>query len=49
MVGGERTVDVHIRRLRAKLGSCAEGIVTVRGVGYRLDDQTGVHVVVESE
>ena len=31
-----RTVDVHIRTLRAKLGSCAEMIQTVRGVGYRL-------------
>ena len=31
-----RTVDVHIRTLRAKLGSCADMIQTVRGVGYRL-------------
>lgn len=35
--GGSRTVDVHIRRLRAKLGPEHEGmIVTVRGVGYKL-------------
>ncbi len=35
--GGSRTVDVHIRRLRAKLGSEHEQmIVTVRGVGYKL-------------
>jgi DNA-binding response OmpR family regulator len=34
--GGARTVDVHIRRLRAKLGSeHAELIQTVRSVGYR--------------
>jgi two-component system phosphate regulon response regulator PhoB len=30
-----RTVDVHIRRLREKLGPCARLIETVRGVGYR--------------
>ena len=35
--GGSRTVDVHIRRLRAKLGPEYESmIVTVRGVGYKL-------------
>ncbi len=33
--GGERTVDVHIRRLRAKLPEIADRIETVRGVGYR--------------
>ncbi|HUT75728.1 MAG TPA: response regulator transcription factor [Armatimonadota bacterium] len=34
-VGGTRTVDVHIRRLRAKLGDVGEtSIDTVRGVGY---------------
>jgi DNA-binding response OmpR family regulator len=34
--GGTRTVDVHIRRLRAKLGPEHEGLVeTVRSVGYR--------------
>ncbi len=36
--GGERTVDVHIRRLRAKLGQDYGGrIQTVRSVGYRFD------------
>lgn len=36
--GGARTVDVHVRRLRAKLGSEHAGrIRTVRGVGYRFD------------
>jgi len=32
-----RTVDVHIRRLRQKLGPEARRIVTVKGVGYRFD------------
>jgi two-component system alkaline phosphatase synthesis response regulator PhoP len=31
-----RTLDVHIRTLRAKLGTAGEYIETVRGVGYRL-------------
>lgn len=36
--GGTRTVDVHIRRLRAKLGPEYESIIgTVRNVGYRCD------------
>ncbi|MBW4094118.1 MAG: response regulator transcription factor [Acidobacteria bacterium] len=35
--GGTRTVDVHVRRLRAKLGSDHENLIgTVRNVGYRL-------------
>jgi DNA-binding response OmpR family regulator len=35
--GGTRTVDVHVRRLRAKLGPEHEGLIgTVRNVGYRL-------------
>ena len=35
--GGTRTVDVHVRRLRAKLGSEHESLITtVRNVGYRL-------------
>ncbi|MGQ0679972.1 MAG: winged helix-turn-helix transcriptional regulator [Actinomycetota bacterium] len=33
--GGTRTVDVHVRRLRAKLGQQAHMIETVRNVGYR--------------
>jgi DNA-binding response OmpR family regulator len=32
-----RTVDVHVRRLRVKLGDEGRRIVTVKGVGYRLD------------
>ena len=35
-LGETRTVDVHIRTLRQKLGHCGELIETVRGVGYRL-------------
>lgn len=34
--GESRTVDVHIRTLRRKLGVCGDMIETVRGVGYRL-------------
>jgi DNA-binding response OmpR family regulator len=33
--GGTRTVDVHVRRLRAKLGDLESVIGTVRNVGYR--------------
>jgi len=37
-IGGSRTVDVHIRRLRAKLGTEHDHLIgTVRNVGYRLD------------
>ena len=36
--GGTRTVDVHVRRLRAKLGSEHDQLIgTVRNVGYRFD------------
>ena len=34
--GETRTVDVHVRTLRQKLGSAGELIETVRGVGYRM-------------
>ncbi len=34
--GENRTVDVHIRTLRSKLGECGFLIETVRGVGYRI-------------
>ena len=33
--GDSRTLDVHIRRLRQKLGACGDCIETVVGVGYR--------------
>ncbi|HNW86263.1 MAG TPA: response regulator transcription factor [Candidatus Limiplasma sp.] len=35
--GDTRTVDVHIRSLRQKLGKRSEMILTVRGVGYKLE------------
>ena len=34
-----RTVDVHIRRLRSKLGPEERRIATIKGVGYRLDTE----------
>ena len=36
-LGETRTVDIHIRTLRQKLGSYGEMIETVRNVGYRLE------------
>lgn len=38
--GETRTVDVHIKRLRDKLGPCADVIETVKGTGYRLKTET---------
>jgi two-component system response regulator MtrA len=35
--GTERTLDVHVSRLRKKLGACGDWISTVWGVGYRLE------------
>ena len=37
--GGTRTVDVHIRRLRAKIEGSGRYIETVRGVGYRFTSE----------
>lgn len=37
--GETRTVDVHVRTLRQKLGRAGEYIETVRGVGYRMGDE----------
>ena len=34
-VGESRTVDMHIKTLRHKLGNAGEAIVTIRGVGYK--------------
>ena len=34
--GTSRTVDIHVRRLRMKLGSAVDGLETVRGVGYKI-------------
>ena len=38
-IGESRTVDVHIATLRTKLGACGDYIRTVRGVGYRMEEQ----------
>jgi DNA-binding response OmpR family regulator len=37
--GGTRTVDVHVRRLREKLPSLADALITVKQFGYKLLDQ----------
>jgi DNA-binding response OmpR family regulator len=34
--GGTRTVDIHVRRVRSKLGTAGELIETVRNVGYKM-------------
>ena len=38
--GETRTIDVHIRTLRQKLGEDGNLIATVRGVGYRLEEKS---------
>ncbi len=40
----ERTIDVHVRRLRSKLGAYEEIVRTVRGVGYRFDRHADVAI-----
>lgn len=40
-----RTVDVHVRRLRAKVGDGVPLVTTVYGVGYRLADDAPVDLV----
>ncbi len=37
--GENRTVDVHIRTLRSKLGECGDLIETVRGIGYKIGER----------
>ncbi len=39
--GENRTVDVHVRTLRQKLGECGDYIETVRGVGYKVGGTPG--------
>ena len=39
--GENRTVDVHIRTLRQKLGSAGIYIKTIRGIGYKIEDSSG--------
>lgn len=36
---GDRTVDVHIAKLREKLGQIGECIKTIKGVGYKLEEK----------
>jgi DNA-binding winged helix-turn-helix (wHTH) protein len=43
-VPNERTIDVHVRRLRAKLGDFEDIVRTVRGVGYRFDRHADVSI-----
>jgi two-component system phosphate regulon response regulator PhoB len=38
----ERTVDVHVKRLRESLGAAGAMIETVRGAGYRASAQSSV-------
>ena len=38
-VGETRTVDVHVRHLREKLGPSGKAIETVKGLGYRFDGE----------
>ena len=40
----ERTIDVHVRRLRSKLGAYEDVVRTVRGVGYRFDRHADVSI-----
>jgi DNA-binding response OmpR family regulator len=44
---GARTVDVHVRRLRMKVGPDVPVVTTVHGVGYRLAD--GAPIVVDAD
>ena len=37
--GDDRTLDTHIKLLRRELGSCADRITTLRGVGYRFEKE----------
>ncbi|MEU8639871.1 winged helix-turn-helix domain-containing protein [Amycolatopsis sp. NPDC048633] len=40
--GNDRTVDVHVRKLRAKLAPHLDPITTVRGIGYRFEGSAPV-------
>jgi DNA-binding winged helix-turn-helix (wHTH) protein len=43
-IPNERTIDVHVRRLRSKLGAYEDIVRTVRGVGYRFDRHADVSI-----
>ena len=42
---GTRTIDVHVRRVRMKLGDSARFLTTIRGVGYRLDSNSPITIL----
>lgn len=42
---GERTVDVHVRRIRVKLGEYGDAIATIHGFGYRLEGSESFSVL----
>jgi DNA-binding response OmpR family regulator len=44
-VPSERTIDVHIRRLRVKLAQYQDIVRTVRGTGYRFDRHADVSIL----
>jgi len=44
-VPNERTIDVHVRRLRVKLAQYQDIVRTVRGIGYRFDRHADVHIL----
>ena len=44
-VPNERTIDVHVRRLRIKLGKYQDIVRTVRGIGYRFDRHADVSIL----
>lgn len=44
-IPNERTIDVHVRRLRSKLGRFEDIVRTVRGIGYRYDTHADVTVL----
>lgn len=37
--GDSRTIDTHVKKLRAKLGDCGEQIKTIWGMGYKFTDE----------
>ena len=44
-IPSERTIDVHIRRLRVKLSHYQDIVRTVRGIGYRFDRHADVSIL----
>jgi two-component system alkaline phosphatase synthesis response regulator PhoP len=37
----DRTIDVHIRKIREKLGSYSNSLVTIKGIGYKFQSMNG--------